>query len=563
MTTSKGGRIITFYSYKGGTGRSMALANVAWILASQGKRVLMVDWDLEAPGLHLYVHPFLSDKRLVASEGLIDLISKFETAAITPTTVADGAHGESRPVASEPGWHLRYADISRYCIPLAWSFPERGTLDLLPAGRQDETYAARINSFNWTNFYDRLGGGVFLEAVKSDMRRRYDYIFIDSRTGLSDTAGVCTVQMPDTVVVCFTFNNQSIQGAAAVASSIEAQRKRADQTVAGANKFRIFPVATRVDRAERASLDQALDLAKRAFGGFIEHLPAEKREEYWGEVYVPYESYYAYQEILATVRDEPRQRGSVLTSFERIAEFVTGEEVRQRSPAGLEQRVELIKRYLLGPEPQRLRAILSQRPELQEVSDELARLHASWRQTKGNRQYLLNQSQIALLQANIELMIGMLEDREFREFWDRSLERLQQDARIFWTGVHAATFLIAVAGIVIMWLVGGKLPPLLSVSSYIMAALSGIAGSSAASLISRSLGTEIEDKRFHIYAVVVQLLMAMIAGAISAAFTTAFLINSSTTTALLVAFVFGFWIRQSIPERLEQVVATVSDRTHK
>jgi MinD-like ATPase involved in chromosome partitioning or flagellar assembly len=39
-------RIITFYSYKGGTGRSMALANIAWILASAGKRVLAIDWDL-------------------------------------------------------------------------------------------------------------------------------------------------------------------------------------------------------------------------------------------------------------------------------------------------------------------------------------------------------------------------------------------------------------------------------------------------------------------------------------------------------------------------------------
>jgi len=44
------GQIITFYSYKGGTGRSMALANIAWILASNGKRVLIIDWDLEAPG---------------------------------------------------------------------------------------------------------------------------------------------------------------------------------------------------------------------------------------------------------------------------------------------------------------------------------------------------------------------------------------------------------------------------------------------------------------------------------------------------------------------------------
>ena len=46
------GKIFTFYSYKGGTGRSLALSNVAWILAGNGCRVLIVDWDLEAPGLH-------------------------------------------------------------------------------------------------------------------------------------------------------------------------------------------------------------------------------------------------------------------------------------------------------------------------------------------------------------------------------------------------------------------------------------------------------------------------------------------------------------------------------
>jgi cellulose biosynthesis protein BcsQ len=43
--------ICTFYSYKGGVGRSMALANAAHILAQFGLRVLMIDFDLEAPGL--------------------------------------------------------------------------------------------------------------------------------------------------------------------------------------------------------------------------------------------------------------------------------------------------------------------------------------------------------------------------------------------------------------------------------------------------------------------------------------------------------------------------------
>jgi cellulose biosynthesis protein BcsQ len=48
------GEIITFYSFKGGVGRSMALANVAAIYAQRGKRVLAIDFDFEAPGLHRY-----------------------------------------------------------------------------------------------------------------------------------------------------------------------------------------------------------------------------------------------------------------------------------------------------------------------------------------------------------------------------------------------------------------------------------------------------------------------------------------------------------------------------
>ena len=54
------GEIITFYSFKGGTGRSMALANVAYLLAKKGtlnsKPQLIIDWDLEAPGLHRFFY---------------------------------------------------------------------------------------------------------------------------------------------------------------------------------------------------------------------------------------------------------------------------------------------------------------------------------------------------------------------------------------------------------------------------------------------------------------------------------------------------------------------------
>src|SRR5579863_9554126 len=81
MSESSQGQVITFYSYKGGTGRTMALANVAWLLASSGKRVLAVDWDLESPGLPRYFNPFLSAEAVRDAPGVIDLIREFDTEA--------------------------------------------------------------------------------------------------------------------------------------------------------------------------------------------------------------------------------------------------------------------------------------------------------------------------------------------------------------------------------------------------------------------------------------------------------------------------------------------------
>src|SRR5262245_23151883 len=100
------GRIITFYSYKGGTGRSMALANVAWILASQGERVLAVDWDIDAPGLHRYYHPFIDDKELAYTPGLIDFLADF----------VEGARHQ--PTKAAYDWYEPYTQIGRHAFSL-------------------------------------------------------------------------------------------------------------------------------------------------------------------------------------------------------------------------------------------------------------------------------------------------------------------------------------------------------------------------------------------------------------------------------------------------------------
>lgn len=327
------GRIVTFYSYKGGTGRSMTLANVAWILASAGKRVLVVDWDLEAPGLHRYFHPFLQDKELTSSEGIIDFVVDFAAKAVTPAEKKDD------------DWYHPYTNIRRYASSLAWDFGP-GTLDFVPAGRQGSDYATRVNSFNWEKFYNRLGGGIFLEAAKRSMAG-YDYVLIDSRTGVSDTSGICTVQMPDLLVVCFTYNIQGIEGAAAVAESAVLQRQKPD----GDPGLLVLPVPMRVEMAEKHKLDVAREAAQEKFDPFLSHLTPQQRDVYWGGIEVLYQPFYAYEEVLATFGDKPFQTKSLLASMETLTSYITDGAVGRMASLPEEKRQEVLAKYTRQRKP--------------------------------------------------------------------------------------------------------------------------------------------------------------------------------------------------------------------
>ncbi len=312
------GKIVTFYSFKGGTGRSMTLANVAFVLASAGKRVLTIDWDLEAPGLNRYFEPFLADNHLEHSTGIIDFVRDFATAALSR-----GSAGKTIDV----NWYKDYADLLAHAVPLTYEFESGGALHLVPAGKQDASYGVRVNAFDWEGFYTRLGGGILLEAVKTSLRRSYDFILIDSRTGVSDTSGICTIQMPDELVVCFTLNRQSIYGASAAARLAFLSRHGLD----GKPTLKIWPVPMRVEYAEKERMELASELARARFSGLMTHLHPENEDIYWGEIPVSYEAYYAYEEVLASFRDRPRLRSSLLASIEMIAGYIVGEPLERKA----------------------------------------------------------------------------------------------------------------------------------------------------------------------------------------------------------------------------------------
>lgn len=348
MTGRQDGRIITFYSYKGGTGRTMALANTAWILAANGKRVLTVDWDLEAPGLDRFFRPFLDPNALAATTGVIDMITEYSWAATT---------GGPR---SGP-WHLDYARVEPHAVSLdpevlGLSFPGRGSLDFLSAGRQNREYSATVSSFEWDNFYERLGGGLFLDALRDDMRASYDYVLIDSRTGLSDNADICTIQMPDVLVDCFTLSGQSMDGAAAVAHSVEEGYRN--------RRIRVLPVPMRIDEGEKEKVDAGRALARQKFDGLPkgpdgEDLDPSDVNAYWGAVEIPYRPYYAYEEMLATVGDESGIANSLLSAFERLTSVITDGEVTQLPPVPEQTRLRCVDAFTRRrPQPRSVNAVV-------------------------------------------------------------------------------------------------------------------------------------------------------------------------------------------------------------
>ncbi|MFC9318470.1 FxSxx-COOH system tetratricopeptide repeat protein [Streptomyces nigra] len=334
-----GGKIVTFYSYKGGTGRTMSLANTAWILASGGKRVLVVDWDLDAPGLDRFLHPFLDRDRLRSAPGIIDLFLHFNQTVLEQRRQPE-SHPEDGWVTAEAAWVDSQARFNHCVIPLDWKFPGGGRLDYVSPGTQNKEYLSAYSQFDWMRFLDHTWHGpVFVRALKHELTQNYDYVLIDSRTGLSDVSDVCTVLLPDALVVAFTPSSQGMDGAHAVAHKID--------TLYGYRGIRIIPVPMRVEDAngEADRLEAAREQMRAKFADVVRRHCTLDAQEYWGKVEIPYRPFYAYEELLAPFRDVPGRPTSMLAACERLTEVISDGEVTALPPMDDGERKRVLALY--------------------------------------------------------------------------------------------------------------------------------------------------------------------------------------------------------------------------
>lgn len=226
----------TFYSYKGGVGRTLALVNVAVDLSMRNKKVLVVDFDLEAPGITtLDIFSEARDK-----PGVVDFIH-----AYLGTGVAPSAGGFIHACAFGP----RDSDVKYH-------------IDVMPAGDQSASYGANFANIDWRTLYDEKDGFLLIEDLRNQWTQLgYDYVFIDSRTGLTDVSGICTRQLPDSVVMVFFPNEQNLVGLREMAASIRESSARPEVP-------QLLFVASRLPRLddENGVLERWLDRFKTSLG---------------------------------------------------------------------------------------------------------------------------------------------------------------------------------------------------------------------------------------------------------------------------------------------------------
>jgi WD40 repeat protein/MinD-like ATPase involved in chromosome partitioning or flagellar assembly len=303
--------ICTFYSYKGGVGRSMALSNVAELFYQFGMNVLVIDWDLEAPGLErFFVKPDgpITMNEILDRPGLIDILLRYKQQMAHPLHRSKDLHED-----------LPFEQPEQYAIDLNPTNSAGGRLRLISAGRRSETvfadYADAVLTFNWDDFYENWQGELYFEWFREKLESMADIVLIDSRTGVTEMGGVCTYQLADIVILLCAPNQQNIDGTSRMAENFlqpEVRELRRDRALD------LVVVPARVEDRSEGFL---LDAFRQQFNDTFDHLMSDRirhdLQTFWN-LKIPYVPFYAFNEQLA-VREHSAFSEDLIKSFIPIA----------------------------------------------------------------------------------------------------------------------------------------------------------------------------------------------------------------------------------------------------
>lgn len=204
--------VVTFYSYKGGMGRTTTMVAYAMSLAVnenefKRKRVVIIDCDLEAPG---YLNFFdLSEHNGLQSgkkNGLVEFLSDAQLTS-----------------------HPENLDINDYIINVGddnknnFAYNNLNNIWLIPAGNLNEGYTDLGEGSDRNDYLEGLAK-INLSSVNSVVKYfnilldrinetiEPDIILLDSRTGFNDIFGTAALYLSSSVIGFFGFSRQTQPG---------------------------------------------------------------------------------------------------------------------------------------------------------------------------------------------------------------------------------------------------------------------------------------------------------------------------------------------------------------
>ncbi len=227
--------IVTFYSFKGGVGRTTLAAAVALHLARMKKHVFTVDLDLEAPGLGTLLG-------YAPGPGVLDVIANF---VATRKLSIDGFVRGARALADEASF-----------------------VSGLNAGELNRDYfekLARLDFIGGVDGRSPVGTALsqMLKVIKST-EPNPDVIILDARAGLHDLAGLSLFGLAHLDVVVARDSEQSLEGLKLV---IELLGRRPTDALT-----LIVQSMAATDKNSDEARRSEVAFAETVYGAFLDHL---------------------------------------------------------------------------------------------------------------------------------------------------------------------------------------------------------------------------------------------------------------------------------------------------
>jgi WD40 repeat protein len=187
--------VATFYSYKGGVGRTLLAVNSAVALARQ-RKTLLWDMDVEAPGMQHIAGLGLSG---TPTTGFLDWLAAWQPKGKTALD----------PVVKPPS-ATSLAKLNKAIQPTKFN-----NLYVLPAHGSKTDPASLYTQVDWARWFQHeLPTGVQLfEAVLGQLRAQgFEQVLIDARTGITDLGGLLVGLLPDVAVLVGNYGQQNLAG---------------------------------------------------------------------------------------------------------------------------------------------------------------------------------------------------------------------------------------------------------------------------------------------------------------------------------------------------------------